>query len=60
MAGAEAVIVRFAPANPNPKIEAEVDAAWSIDQAREFFDKLHLRVLHRPLPASAPATTQPL
>jgi len=60
MAGAEAVIVRFAPANPNPKIEAEVDAAWSDDQAREFFNKLHLRVLQRPLPAPSPPAPQPL
>jgi hypothetical protein len=60
MAGAEAVIVRFAPANPNPKIEAEVDAAWSVDQARAFFNKLHLRVLQRPLPASSPPAPQPL
>lgn len=60
MAGAEAVIVRFAPANPDPKIEAEVDAAWSVDQAREFFNKLHLRVLQRPLPAPSPPAPQPL
>lgn len=59
MAGAEAVIVRFAPANPDPKIEAEVRAAWSVDQARAFFNKLHLRVLQRPLPAPSPAP-QPL
>ena len=59
MAGAEAVIVRFAPANLDPKIEAEVRAAWSVDQAREFFNKLHLRVLQRPLPAPSPAP-QPL
>ncbi len=55
MVGAEAVIVRFSPTNPNPRIEAEVRAAWSVDQAREFFDKLHFRVLQRPLPASPPA-----
>lgn len=60
MAGAEAVIVRFAPANPDPKIEAEVRAAWSVEQAREFFNKLHLRVLQRPLPALSPPTPQPL
>ena len=60
MAGAGAVIVRFSPANPNPKIEAEVDAAWSIDQASEFFNKLHLRVLQRPLPAPSPPAPQPL
>ncbi len=59
MAGAEAVIVRFASANPNPKIEAEVRTAWSVDQARAFFNKLHLRVLQRPLPAPSPAP-QPL
>lgn len=60
MAGAEAVIVRFAPANPNPKIEAEVCAAWPVEQAREFFNELHLRVLQRPLPASSPPASQPL
>ena len=60
MAGAEAVIVRFAPANPNPKLEAEVDPAWSVDQAREFFNKMHLRVLQRPLPAPSPPAPQPL
>lgn len=53
MAGAAAVIVRFSPANPNPKIEAEVRAAWSVEQARAFFNKLHLRVLQRPLPATS-------
>ncbi len=53
MAGAEAVIVRFAPANPDPKIEAEARAAWSVDQARAFFNKLHLRVLQRPLAATS-------
>jgi hypothetical protein len=47
----EAMIIRFAPANPKPKIEAEVRAAWSVDQARTFFNKLHLHVLQRPLPA---------
>lgn len=55
MAGAETVIVRFAPANPNPYHQAEADAAWSVEQAREFFNKLHLRVLQHPLPSGAPA-----
>lgn len=60
MAGAEAVIVRFAPANLNLRNQAEVDAAWSVDQAREFFNKLHLRVLQRGLPAISSPVPQPL
>ncbi len=54
MAGAEAVIVRFSPANPDLNNQVEVEAAWSVDQARAFFNKLHLRVLQRPLPAPQP------
>jgi hypothetical protein len=60
MAGAEAVIVRFSPANPDRNNQLEVEAAWSVDQAREFFDKLHLCVLQRPLPAPVPPAPQPL
>ena len=55
MAGAEAVIVLFSPANPDLNNQVEVEAAWPVEQAREFFDKLHFRVLQRPLPISLQA-----
>jgi len=40
IAGAESVILRFASTNPDLNKQGQVDAARSIDQAREFFNKL--------------------